>query len=152
MDSFQSSHVKKLVFEEKSKKMQEIKDSRLKLLILQILENPDDKRKVKMSISMYKAHIADFDKMEENNVLQERLKQEKNALKRVREVQEEVTARVPTDSVDRPPTIPSDNATPEVSSQRDIDHKINRLLMKKLVQPCDPGLQYKVCFCCASIS
>ena len=69
--------------------MQEIKDSRLKLLILQILENPDDKRKVKMSISMYKAHIADFDKMEENNVLQERLKQEENALKRVREDQEE---------------------------------------------------------------
>merc|ERR1712012_164352 len=41
-------------------------------------------------------------------------------------------ARAPT------PTIPSESATPGISSQRDIDHKIDGLLMKKLVQPCDP--------------
>ena len=50
-------------------------------------------------------------------------------------------ARAPT------PTIPSESATPGISSQRDIDHKIDGLLMKKLVQPSDPGLQHQVCFC-----
>ena len=94
MDSFQPSHVRKPVFEEKSKKMQEIKDSRLKLLILQILENHDDKRKVKLFISMCKAHIADFDEMEVNNILQERLKKEEKALKRVREDQENALKKV----------------------------------------------------------
>ena len=56
-------------------------------------------------------------------------------------------ARAPTDSVDYYSTIPSDSVTPEISSQRDINHKIDGLLMKKLVQPSDPGLQHQVCFC-----
>ena len=63
-------------------------------MILQILENHDDKRKVKLFISMCKAHIADFDEMEENNVLQERLKKEEKALKRVREDQENALKKV----------------------------------------------------------
>ena len=49
----------------------EVKDSRLKLLLMQILLNPNDGRRVKQVISEYNAHIASYDLLEKNISLQE---------------------------------------------------------------------------------
>ena len=50
----------------------EVKDSRLKLLLIQILLNPNKRRRVKQVISEYNAHIASYDLLEKNISLQEK--------------------------------------------------------------------------------
>ena len=66
--SFQLPMVKKFVFGDQTvckrdKKMQEVKDSRLKLLIMQILENLNNKRRVSQVISEFNMHIAAYEEL-----------------------------------------------------------------------------------------
>ena len=97
--SFQLPMVKKFVFGDQTvtvcnrdKKMQEVKDSRLKLLIMQILENLNNKRRVSQVISEFNMHIAAYEELEENIILQTKAKvdqEEKKALRAEKEAAEE---------------------------------------------------------------
>ena len=99
--SFQIPSVKKFVFEEDPlqildikvkvrQRLQEVKESRLKLLIMQILLNSDKKRRVTQVYSEYKTHIAAYDELEKNFNLQiEKREMEQEFQKKERELQEE---------------------------------------------------------------
>ena len=91
-DSFQISKVKMFLFEEQTgqgqnmkehvrNRLAEAKDSRLKLLIMQILRNPEDKRRVRQVISEFKTHLDAFGEIEENFNLQEKEKELRQQLK-----------------------------------------------------------------------
>ena len=100
--SFQIPSVKKFVFEEDPlqipdikvkvrQRLQEVKESRLKLLIMQILLNSDKKRRVTQVYSEYKAHMAAFDRLEKHFNLQiEKREMEQEFRKKERELQEKV--------------------------------------------------------------
>ena len=91
-DSFQISKVKMFLFEEQTvqgqnmkehvrNRLAEAKDSRLKLLIMHILRNPEDKRRVRQVISEFKTHLDAFGELEENFNLQEKEKELRQQLK-----------------------------------------------------------------------
>ena len=62
-------------------RLAEAKDSRLKLLIMHILRNPEDKRRVRQVISEFKTHLDAFGELEENFNLQEKEKELRKQLK-----------------------------------------------------------------------
>ena len=100
--SFQVPSVKKFVFEEDPlqipdikvrvrQRLQEVKESRLKLLIMQILLNSDKKRRVTQVYSEYKAHIAAYDELEKNfNYQIEKKEMEQDFQKKERELHDKV--------------------------------------------------------------
>ena len=82
--SFQLPNVKKFVLGEgtlNTKHLQEVKDSRLKLLIMQILENPNNKRGVRQVVSQFKKDISAYKELEENIILEEKVKAEQKEKK-----------------------------------------------------------------------
>ena len=97
--SFQIPSVEKFVFEEDPlqipdikvrQRLQEVREFRLKLLIMQILLNSDKKRRVTQVYSEYKAHMAAFDGLEKHFNLQiEKREMEQEFQKKERELQEE---------------------------------------------------------------
>ena len=72
--------------------MQDVKDSRLKLLILQILANLKNERRVRQVISEFNTHSASYEEWEENIILRIKAKvdqEEKEALRAEKEAAEE---------------------------------------------------------------
>ena len=106
-DSFQISKVKMFLFEEQTvqgqnmkdhvrDRLKEVKDSRLMLLIMQILRSPEEKRKVRQVISEFKTHLDAYSELEENFNLKENEKEMRQQLeaseKRLRQEMEEKAA------------------------------------------------------------
>ena len=58
------------------KRLKEVVDARLKLLIMELLENPQKKRKVGQAIAEFKKDVLAYDKMEKNIILDEKVKAE----------------------------------------------------------------------------
>ena len=68
-DSSQQSTTETETVDNRDKKMQDVKDSRLKLLILQILANLKNERRVRQVISEFNTHIASYEEWGENIIL-----------------------------------------------------------------------------------
>ena len=82
--SFQLPDVKKFVLGEgtlNTKRLKRVEKSRLKLLIMQILENPDNKRRVRQVVSQYKTDISAYEELEEIIKLQETEKELEEIIK-----------------------------------------------------------------------
>ena len=84
VDSFHISKVKMFLFEEQPghstkervrDRLKEVKDSRLKLLIMQILRNPEEKGRMRQVISEYQTHLDTCGELEENFNLKEKKKE-----------------------------------------------------------------------------
>ena len=91
-DSSQQSTTETETVDNRDKKMQDVKDSRLKLLILQILANLKNERRVRQVISEFNTHSASYEEWEENIILQIKAKvdqEEKEALRAEKEAAEE---------------------------------------------------------------
>ena len=104
--SFQLPNVKKFALGEgtlNAKHLQEVKDSRLKLLIMQILENPDNKRRVSQVVSQYKKDISVFKELEENQAEKEATEDEKKQIlsKLEKEQQEKKSLRAEKEAVEK---------------------------------------------------
>ena len=95
--SFEIKIVKKFLLKEQVVKvkdlttqMEVVKDTRLKLLIMQILLNPDDGRRVRQVVSAYNAHSDAYDLLEESFKLQEENRQKDLELKQERQMRVEL--------------------------------------------------------------
>ena len=95
--SFEIKVVKKFLLKEQvvqvkdlTTQMEVVKDSRLKLLIMQILLNPDDGRRVRQVVSAYNAHSDAYDLLEESFKLQEENRQKDLELKQERQMRVEL--------------------------------------------------------------
>ena len=98
--SFEIKVVKKFMLKEQvvqiqdlTRQMEVVKDSRLKLLIMQILLNPDDGRRVRQVVSAYNAHSDAYDLLEESFKLQEENRKKVLELKQERQMREELEMR-----------------------------------------------------------
>ena len=95
--SFEIKVVKKFLLKEQvvqvkdlTTQMEVVKDTRLKLLIMQILLNPDDGRRVRQVVSAYNAHSDAYDLLEESFKLQEENRQKDLELKQERQMRVEL--------------------------------------------------------------
>ena len=98
--SFDIKVVKKFLLKEQvvqiqdlTTQMEVVKDSRLKLLIIQILLNPDNGRRVRQVVSAYNAHSDAYDLLEESFKLQEENRKQVLELKQERQLREELETR-----------------------------------------------------------